>query len=555
MRSQQNVHHVGLYCRLSRDDGNDGPSMSIENQKQLLLDYVAERGWKVYDVYVDDGLTGTNFERPDFKRMKQDIEDGKIDCVITKDLSRLGRNFVQTGYYTDEYFVERGVRYIAINDGIDTANDDNDMAGFYHVMNEFYPKQVSKKVKQVKRATAKQGKFIGTYAPYGYRKSPEDKHKLIIDEEAAPIVRRIFEEFAAGENARCIADRLTRERIDSPRFHYYKVSGKLPPPNIKNAWLSTTLYQILRSEAYIGNMAQGKRVNVSFKTKQRRVIPKEDWIVVPDTHDPLIEQDVWEAVQKRSNAGSLSTKRLSRTGKPSLFSSILKCARCGANLAYSEHQMKNGGTTGRYRCQSYQSKGKTVCTAHTIHDAMLAQVVLNDIKRYACLTEDERIHNASVLMDIKGGEEQESSKKLQRRLQEIDHRLGVIATTFKKLYEDRVSGMISDEMFSDMMSGYTSEKAALQEEREKVSGELEAYRDIEQDISTWLELVAQHEEISSLDRSTVLELIESVEVQETFDADKKRHLEIWINYRFIGRIPQKTERNALHGVPLGLIAS
>ena len=529
MRSQQNAHNVGLYCRLSRDDGNDGPSMSIENQKSLLREYVAERGWILYDFYVDDGLTGTNFERPDFKRMKQDIEEGKIDCVITKDLSRLGRNFVQTGYYTDEYFLERGVRYIAINDGIDTANEDNDMAGFYHVMNEFYPKQVSKKVKQVKHTARKQGKFIGPYAPYGYKKSPQDKHKLVIDEETAPIVRRIFKEFAAGESARCIADRLTRERIDSPRFYYYKTSGKLLPQDLTNAWLSATLYQILRNQAYIGNLVQGKRLNVSFKTKQRRVVPKEDWVVVLNTHEPLIEQDVWDAVQKRSNKGDLSTKRLTRTGKPSLFSGILKCAACGANLAYSEYRTKDGETTGRYRCQGYMSKGKTVCTAHTVRDDMLTQVVLNDVKRYACLTEDERITIANALLKIKGSEDRESGDKLRRRLQEIDHRLITIATAFKKLYEDRVSGVITDEMFSDMMHGYTSEKADLQKEHEEVSGELEAYRDVEQDISAWLELVAEHEQIDTLDRGTVLKLIESVEVQESFDADGKRHLEIWVN--------------------------
>ncbi|MCL2425032.1 MAG: recombinase family protein [Oscillospiraceae bacterium] len=555
MRSQQNAHNVGLYCRLSRDDGNDGPSMSIENQKQLLLDYVAERGWTVYDIYVDDGLTGTNFERPNFKRMKQDIEDGKIDCVITKDLSRLGRNFVQTGYYTDEYFLERGVRYIAINDGIDTANEDNDMAGFYHVMNEFYPKQVSKKVKQVKKAATKQGKFIGSYAPYGYKKSPEDKHKLIIDAETAPIARRIFKEFASGENARCIADNLTREQIDSPRFRFYRASGKIPPHGLVNAWLSSTIYQMLRNQVYIGNMAQGKRVNVSFKTKQRRAVPKEDWIIIPDTHEPLVDKDTWDIVQKRASSNNLSTKRLNRTGKPSLFSSIIKCACCGANLAYTEKEMKSGGATGRYRCQSYLSKGKAVCTSHTIYDAMLTQVVLNDIKHYAYLTEDERFQVASTLKGIKGGEERESGEKLRRRLREIDHRLGIIATAFKKLYEDRVSGIIPDDMFRDMMSSYTSEKDQLQKEHDKISGELETHRDVEQDISAWLELVAKHEEISVLDRNTVLELIESIEVQETFDTDGQRHLEIWINYRFIGRMPNKTEKNALHGVPHGLIAS
>lgn len=192
-------YDVGIYCRLSRDDNNGSlESMSIANQRQLLIDYVKERGWSLKDCYVDDGYTGTNFERPDFKRMIRDAESGKIDCIVTKDLSRLGRNYVQTGYYTEEYFIERSIRFIAVNDGIDTMQENNDIAAFHHVLNEFYPKQVSKKIRQVRKSSAKQGKFMGSQAPYGYIKSPEDKHTLVIDNEAAKIVKRLFTEFANG---------------------------------------------------------------------------------------------------------------------------------------------------------------------------------------------------------------------------------------------------------------------------------------------------------------------------------------------------------------------
>ena len=553
MRSEQSGHIVGLYCRLSRDDGSDGPSMSIENQKQLLLDYVTERGWKVYDFYVDDGLTGTNFERPDFKRMKQDIEDGKIDCVITKDLSRLGRNFVQTGYYTDEYFPERGVRYIAINDNIDTANDDNDMAGFYHVMNEFYPKQVSKKIKQVKRSAMKQGKFIGGKAPYGYMKSPEDKHKLLIDAAAAPIVRRIFEEFGAGESARCIADRLTQERIDSPQFHHYKRTETYPPQGKKNAWLSGTIYQMLRNPVYIGNMAQGKRQVTSFKTKRRRVVPPEDWVIVPNTHEAIIEKVVWDVVLKRVKTSVPKARRLRSTGELSLFSGLLKCADCGANLAYTEQELKKS-VAKRYRCQGYMSKGKGVCSSHNIREGMLVEIVLNDIRRYARLTKDERAQIATDLMQAQGQKEQDASDQLSRKLQEASSRLEAIDTLLKKLYEDRCAGVIAEDMFRDMMGSYTAEKTELQTQHKENSAELERSQEAEQDITAWLTLVSQYEDIDSLDRSTVQKLLESVEMQESFDADGKRHLEFWINYRFIGKISQKTERNALNGVPLDSIA-
>lgn len=226
----QNNYDVGIYCRLSRDDNNGHlESMSIVNQRQVLTDYVAEKGWNLKECYVDDGYTGTNFDRPNFKRMISDAENGKINCIITKDLSRLGRNYVQAGYYTDEFFVENNIRFIAINDGIDTIKEDNDIAAFHHVLNEIYPKQVSKKVRQVKKKSAQQGKFMGSQAPYGYMKSPEDKHILIIDEEAAIIIRRLFSEFAGGNSARMIADRLNSEKVDSPRFYHYRKMGRVNP--------------------------------------------------------------------------------------------------------------------------------------------------------------------------------------------------------------------------------------------------------------------------------------------------------------------------------------
>ena len=219
-------YDVGIYCCLSRDDNNGSlESMSIANQRQMLIGYVEEKGWNLTECYIDDGWSGTNFQRPEFQRMIQDAEAGKINCIVTKDLSRLGRNYVQAGYYTEEFFVEHGIRFIAINDSIDTMQENNDIAAFHHVLNEFYPRQVSKKVRQVKKAGALQGKFMNSQAPFGYMKSPQDKHVLIVDEEAAQVVRRLFNEYADGDSARMIADRLNKEEVDSPRFYYYAKKG------------------------------------------------------------------------------------------------------------------------------------------------------------------------------------------------------------------------------------------------------------------------------------------------------------------------------------------
>jgi len=298
----QNNYDVGIYCRLSRDDNNGNmESMSIANQRQMLLDYVREKGWNLRNTYIDDGFSGTNFDRPDFKRMIQDVEAGKLNCIIAKDLSRFGRNYVKTGYYTEEFFVERGVRFIAVNDSIDTMQENNDIAPFQNILNEWYPKDISKKVRQVKKTSALQGKFMGSQAPYGYMKSSQDKHVLLIDEPAAAIARRIFSEFTAGDSARMIGERLNQEQVNSPRFYRGKQpGGQHPRPDERNNWGSSTIIQLLRNQVYIGNMVQGKRQVISFKTKKRRCIDPENWIVVENTHEPIIERSVWDRAQKRN---------------------------------------------------------------------------------------------------------------------------------------------------------------------------------------------------------------------------------------------------------------
>jgi site-specific DNA recombinase len=253
----QNTHDVGIYCRLSRDDNNGNlESMSIGNQKQMLMDYVKEKGWNLQEVYVDDGFSGTNFDRPDFKRLLRDISIGTIDCVITKDLSRLGRNYSKVGYYTEEFFIEQGIRFIAINDSFDTLREEeNEIAPFKNVLNEWYPRDISKKVRQVKKAAARQGKFMGSQAPYGYKKDPVNKHVLIIDEYAAAIARRIFYEYASGCSARMIGEKLNQERIDSPRFYNSKFpGGQTPRPEENNNWGSSSIMLMLANQAYIGNM-------------------------------------------------------------------------------------------------------------------------------------------------------------------------------------------------------------------------------------------------------------------------------------------------------------
>ena len=267
----QNIHRVGIYLRLSRDDGNsNAESMSIVTQKQMLTDYVKERGWDLTETYIDDGYSGTTFDRPAFQRMLKDIEHGYIDCVITKDLSRLGRNYAKTGYYTEEYFLEHGVRYIAVNDNVDTMKDDNDIAPFKNILNEMYAKDISRKIRSARAVSARQGKFLGSKPPFGYIRCPTDKHKLIIDEKPAQIISRMFDMFASGDSGRHISDVFNNEGILSPRAYYYQQIGRENPLNESMTWNSNTVMQLLRNPVYIGNMVQGKRrvTSLTFNTKQ-----------------------------------------------------------------------------------------------------------------------------------------------------------------------------------------------------------------------------------------------------------------------------------------------
>lgn len=540
MRTRTSIYNTALYCRLSRDDGNQ-ISMSIENQRQFLLDYVAERGWRVYDIYVDDGFTGTNFDRPEFKRMIKDSENGKIDCIITKDLSRLGRNYVQSGYYTEEYFIEHGVRFIAVNDNVDTAEENNDIAAFHHVLNEFYPKQVSKKVRQVRRTSAQQGKFMNSQAPYGYMKSPQDKHVLIIDDDAAKIVRRIFSEFIAGDSMRSIADRLNCDGIDSPRFYHYKKRGKVNPlVKEKNHWNSSSISQLMKNQVYIGNMVQGKRQVVSFKTKRRKVVSPEDWIIVPNTHEPIIAEDVWDRAQQRFELSSPRAKRVRRTGELSLFSGILKCANCGANLAFSERQYKNR-IAGVYICQGYSSKGRMACSSHYISEDTLVSHILEDIRMNAYLTKEDRVGLANALTDAICKGRQETAQQLMKRQREIETRIDVITITLKQLYEDKCVGKLPESVFQSMMENYTTEQMDLLEQKEENFSLLESRRNTESEISDWLSLINKYKGIKHLDRATVMELIDTVTVDESFSESGQKTQTITINYRFIGNVIEKVK--------------
>ena len=541
MRKQQETEvRAALYLRLSRDDNNGNlESMSIGNQRDYLLNYAQERGWKVYDIYIDDGYSGTTFDRPNFNRMIADIEAGHINLVLTKDLSRLGRNYVQTGQYTDFYFPSKGVRYVAVNDNVDTSHDENDIAPFKNILNEMYARDISRKVKSARSVSAKQGKFMGSKPPYGYVRSPEDRHKLIIDPYAAEIIRRLFREFAYGDTARHIAIQLNNENVDSPRAYHYKQIGKLNPnPNETNAWGSNTVMQLLKNQVYIGHMVQGKRQVSSFKTKKRQFTSTDDWIIVENTHEPIVDLDIWEQVQERIETTRLAptnnTIQANSASNVSLFSGIIRCADCGSSMAFNKKFRNNGEHHYIYRCTRYAIQGKEQCSTHTITQEMLEQVVLNDMKNYAkaAITNEGALVSKILSASDREREKERSAKrqvttKLRKRIDTIDRMV-------KQLFEEKVNGSVPLPTFQKLLVDYEQEKKDAEVQIRELDTEVQSASDTERDVLTWMGLIKNSLSLESLDRETAYRLIDNITVSEKIVVDGKKHQNILIQYNFVG---------------------
>lgn len=533
----QEQYNVALYLRLSRDDNNGNvESMSISNQRDLLKEYVNERGWSVADIYIDDGYSGTTFDRPDFKRMLADIELGRINCVITKDLSRFGRNYAQVGYYTEEYFIERSVRYIAINDSVDTMKEDNDIAPFKNIINEWYAKDVSRKVKSVRRVSAKQGKFMGSKSPYGYIKSSANKHLLIVDDKAADVVKMIYSMYIQGYTKREIVSKLNQQRIPSPRAYYYQSMGcENPNPNESATWNVCTIAQLMANPVYRGDMVQGRRRVLSYKTKKRAVVPQEDWIVIENTHEAIVDRDTWiktQSVDKR-----VKRARTKKDYEINLFGGIIRCADCGAAMAYST-RTQHGKTAHFYRCSRYNTHGKEICQSHRIDAELLTQIVLVDIRYHAALLqedEDKLIGKLSMLQRSDRKNEIENAKvtfiKAKARIKEID----LLA---KRLFEEKFVGNVPEDMFKSMMQGYNEEKSNLAIKIKNVETDLIEIESNESDIMNWVQMIKGFVEINALDRETVLSLIDCIEIHDKQVVDGEKAQKVIIRYKFVGQLTE-----------------
>jgi DNA invertase Pin-like site-specific DNA recombinase len=535
----QENYNVGIYCRLSRDDERAGESVSIENQREMLGRYVHEQGWNLYATYCDDGVSGTTFDRPGFNQLIADATAGKINLVLCKDLSRLGRDYIEAGKYTDMVFPSLGCRFIALNDGVDTIHKNNEMLIILkNVMNDLYARDTSNKIRAVKQSTFKTGKYVGCYAPIGYRKSPEDKHVLVIDPETAPVVKRIFDLRCQGYSYRKIALTLNGENVPTPSSFYYMKQGK---PNIRqdgDFWAGQTVKSILRNEVYLGHMVQNKTGNVSYKVHKQIPKPEEEWIRVENTHEPLITQETWDIVREM-DAQNVKY-RSDKSGNTALFSGLLVCADCGSLMRhYHDGRIKKDGTQSTYQsyaCGRYVSGGKTVCSAHIMNQRVLVELVLLDIRYKATLAQNCPDALREKILKQKNAANLERTKTIRATLTALDKRLAELDKLVVATYEDKVKGAMPEELCIQLMNRYEAERKDKLEQRTQLTAQLETFQEDEQSADEWLGLIRNYAQLQELDRPTLLRLVKRIEVGEKYELDGEIHRDIKIYYNFVGYV-------------------
>ena len=526
---------TALYCRLSQEDLQAGESESIQNQKIILQRYADEHHFLNTRFFVDDGFSGVSFDRKGLQEMLQEVEAGHVATVITKDLSRLGRNYLKTGELIEVIFPEYEVRYIAINDGVDTAREDNEFTPLRNWFNEFYARDTSKKIRAVKQAKAQRGERVNGEVPYGYIIDPDDKNHLLPDPETAHVVRQIFAMYTHGDRICEIQDWLREHKILTVSELRYRRSGSCrhprPHPDCIYNWPGKTLYDILSRKEYLGHTVTAKSYKVSYKSKKTRRNPEEKQYFFPNTHEALIDEETFELAQKR-----IATKhRPTKSEEIDLFSGLLFCGDCG----YKMYLQQGAGTLERkhaYTCGRYRNRIRTgeVCTTHYIRKSVLKELVLRDIQRvlsYVKAHEQQFVAEATEYGDAK------ADRALREKRSELDRarsRMGDLDRLFRKLYEDNALGKLSDQQFTFMVSGYDDEKAALVEKIRALEKEVNAVSERRDDVGRFVQIVRKYTEVQELTYEIVHEFIDRILVYELDRNANTRKNEIY--YSFVGQV-------------------
>ena len=545
MSVQNKLYEVGIYGRLSKEDKISASaanrpaaaSVSIEHQVSILTDYAKEQGWIIRQVYTDDGYSGGNFERPAFQRMIEDAKDGRINLILAKDLSRFGRDSTGVGYYTDEVLPEIGCRFIALSDGIDSEQDDSDKLPLLSLLGDFYLKDVSRKIKSVLRSKAENGECLFAYTPYGYQKSPEDKHRLVVDAYAAEVVRKIYSLRLQRMGFAAIARQLNSEGILPPRSYWNLKNGKKDSDKTCGLWRDVTIKLILRNDIYLGHLTQMTTGTLTYKDKAMIKKDEDEWVRHENIHEAIIDQSTWDAVQKID----LRISTTSKIPQSSLFGKMLICADCGTKLtgsAQSQHR-KNGTVVkyNYYHCPLYFQTGHATCSSHTIYELGLIKLVKADMEKHAKQVHcNEKKVQAQLEKQICTG--LPDIKLLEQEITGLKNKLAGLDGKFAALYEDKVLRKISESNFAMLMGGYSQERQQAEQRLAELEKKQATIQKKFLDITKWTKLIRGCLGIKTIDRELLEELVDHIEVGKHKVIDGIKQQDIKIVYKFVGSLDE-----------------
>ena len=530
---------TALYCRLSKDDGTNNESMSISTQKTMLKDYAKRNGFLNCQFYVDDGYSGTNYDRPAFRQLIEDIQDGEVSTLITKDLSRLGRNYLETGTYIEVFFPNHNVRYIAINDGVDSIdNAQMDITPFRNIINEMYAKDTSRKIKSALHARKMQGKYMAATAPFGYKKDEKDHNHLVIDEVTAPVVELIFSIAEEGVGLHTICNRLRKAKVIKPSFHKKEMFERYIDEEKMYDWDTAYVSKILHDPVYAGNLTVAERPTKTMRSKKRQYIPYAEREVIYGTHEPIIEQSRWDTIQKILESRPPVIGE-SSSGYDNIFRGTIKCADCGsAMLAKVEQKRKRSNVLDKtfYCCTKYRKFGKDGCSSHNIEARTVHEVVLADIQKHAgqALTDRKAmVTEIAERLNLQLSADKEQQKK---ELRQCKQRVSEIENLYAKLYEDLTRELITEKRFQMLSARYDSEQEELTAKIKELEKSAIADKEQLSSIEHFAEQISGYAGITELNFKIINQLIEIILVSEPVEVDGQKTQRLTIHYKFIGAL-------------------
>ena len=528
--NNQGKKWTALYVRLSRDDENEGDSNSIQHQIEILTKYCKDHDISRYQIYKDDGFSGTNFKRPGFLDMIGDIEAGLVNMVIVKDMSRFGRNYLEVGLYTEIRFPEMGVRFIAVNDGVDSDDQmGNDFTPFRNIINEWYAKDTSKKIRAVFRNKGMSGQRLAVNAPYGYIKG-EDGH-LLVDEETAPVVELIFQLCVEGNGPGKIARMLKEREIPTPGTITFQRTGQTSRyfPDDPCRWNAATVQRILEQDTYLGRTTNFKTTKLSYKSKKTVINSPDKWAVFEGTHEAIIDKETWEIVQKSRE----HRRRPTKMGEMGLFSGLAYCADCGAKL-YHHRSITLTKEQESYICSNYQSRKK--CTAHYIRAVVLEQLVLQNLQRVVAYAQEDENEFVRRVMENKTAVQRAEQEQAKRKLEKQERRISELDRIIQQLYEDRVSGALSAERFAKLSGGYEKEQEELKQSAKELQAIVNTIETQAVNVQSFLKIVRKYTAPTELTPALLREFVEKIVVHAPDKSSGHRTQRIDVHYNFIGEI-------------------